>query len=142
MQNTTLFERIPELKEKLTSLVVHKKKLRALENYSEVNYFQHNDYLGLIKKCLNDGFLDDRESEFLTYMIQKYDVNFLDWSHRTKWLKEEMDRLASLAFHMEQHEQMKKYQAISYSKITHMTPANAAFDMVARQHVAQHSCRV
>ena len=62
MQNTTLFERIPELKEKFTTLAVHKKKLRALENYSEVKHLQHNDYLGLIKKCLNDGFLDEKES--------------------------------------------------------------------------------
>lgn len=142
MQNTTLFERIPELKEKFTTLAVHKKKLRALENYSEVNHFQHNDYLGLIKKCLNDGFLDEKESEFLTYMIQKYDVNFLDWSHKTKWLKEEMDRLARLSFYLDQHDQMKKYQALNYSKITRMTTASAAFDMVAAQHVPQHSCRV
>jgi len=83
-------------KEKFQHLLVHKKKLLALDNISQAVPFQHNDYLILIKRCLRDGFLGPEESSFLVYLVGKYfsDKNFLDWSHQTKWLKTEMRRLA------------------------------------------------
>ena len=41
---------------------------------------------------MDDGFLGDKEDEFLGYLLDKYEVNFLDWAHKTKWLKQEMKR--------------------------------------------------
>lgn len=95
MQTQYLFDKVSDLKDKLKNLFTHKKKLKALDNYSEVVPFQHKDYLKLIKKCMADGFLADEEIAFLNYMIKKYEVNYLEWSHKTKWLKQEMNRLAN-----------------------------------------------
>jgi hypothetical protein len=92
---TTLFNKISDLKDKFYKFVGHTKKVRALENLSSVSHFNHKGYLALIKNCMNDGFLGEKESEFLGYMVSKYfsDKNFLDWSHKTPWLKEEMKKL-------------------------------------------------
>jgi len=90
-----ILEKVDELKHKFYNFFVHRKKLRALQNYSEAsNQFTHHNYLGLIKKCLADGFLTVKEADFLSYMLEKYEINFLDWSHRTLWLKEEMRKMA------------------------------------------------
>lgn len=91
-----LFDKLSELKEKFKSFFVSKKKLKALENYAEVAPFQHRSYIGLIKKCMNDGFLGEKETDFLSYMIDKCEINFLDWAHKTKWLKKEMRRVAAV----------------------------------------------
>lgn len=98
MNNATLFDRIEELKEKFCNFFQHRKKLKALENYSTVVPFHHKKYLYLIKNCMDDGFLEQKEAEFLDYMLTKYEVNYLDWSHRTKWLKGEMHKLAEKHF--------------------------------------------
>jgi hypothetical protein len=89
-----LFDKVAQFKEKFKSFFIHKKKLQALENYSECSTsFKHKSYLPLMKKCLNDGFLGDKESDFLVYMIERYEVNFLDWCHRTPWLKRKMNNM-------------------------------------------------
>jgi hypothetical protein len=93
---TYLFDRLEEFREKFDHLIVHKKKILALDNLSQAVPFQHNDYLILIKKCVKHGFLSPEETSFLVYLVGKYfgDKNFLDWSHRTPWLKTEMRRLS------------------------------------------------
>lgn len=90
-----IFEKLEELKNKFTGYLGHKKKLAALDNYSEVVPFHHKGYLILIKNCMQEGFLGQQESDFLAYMVEKYfkDTNYLDWSHKTHWLKSEMARL-------------------------------------------------
>lgn len=94
MSNTYLFERVGELKNKFFNLFQHKKKIRALENYSEVAPFHHKKYLHMIESCIDDGFLEDKETEFLDHMLQKYEVNYLDWAHKTRWLKQTMEDMA------------------------------------------------
>lgn len=44
---------------------------------------------------MSNGFLGDQEADFLNHMVDKYFVqyNFLDWTHKTQWLKAEMTRL-------------------------------------------------
>ena len=95
MSNTYLFDKVSELREKFSTLFKHKKKLKALENYSNAAPFQHKKYLHLIKTCMDDGFLQDKEADFLDHMLKKYEVNFLDWSHKTRWLKNEIKKMAS-----------------------------------------------
>lgn len=95
MSSTYLFDKIPDLKEKFKNFFSHKKKMQALDNYSYCAPFQHRDYLLLIKKCMLHGFLGEKEADFLCYMVEKYAINFLDWSHKTNWLKQEMNKLAS-----------------------------------------------
>ena len=131
MSGETLFDRPEEFKEKLDNFIVHKKKLYALNNYSEVVPFQHKDYLILIKRCMADGFLGEKEADFLCYMLEKYKVDFLEWSHRTPWLKKEMLRLAS------KYETFKEPVAtqgiFDFAKIAH-TKASLPFDLMAQKH--------
>jgi hypothetical protein len=89
-----LFEKATELKDKFKSLFQHKKKIAALENYSMAASFTHRNQLVLIKNCVNDGFLDEEETRFLEYMLKKYELNYLDWSHKTKWLKNQIRNMA------------------------------------------------
>ena len=90
MQKESLFDKVFELKDKFKSFFQHRKKIIALENFSSAGKFPHHNYLGLVKECMNEGFLGERESEFLDYMLGRYELNYLDWAHRTKWLKKEI----------------------------------------------------
>lgn len=89
----SILEKVDMLKQKFKHFFTHKKKLRALENYSEVAEFHHKDYLPLIQKCMEDGFLGQAEGDFLGHLIDRYQLDFLTWAHRTKWVKEEMSRI-------------------------------------------------
>lgn len=95
MPSTYLFDQVSSLKEKFKIFLSHRKKMQALDNYSSCAPFQHRDFLILIKRCMRDGFLGEKEGEFLAYMVEKYAINFLDWSHKTPWLKSEMKRLSA-----------------------------------------------
>lgn len=95
MKNNNIFEEVSKLKENLTDCFQHKKQIRALENFSVAAEFKHLNYLPLIKKCIQAGFLDKEEKMFLSHLLKKYEINYLDWSHRTKWLKKEMEARSS-----------------------------------------------
>ncbi len=86
-----LFEKIGLLKEKFVSFFQSEKKVKAIENFTGGQYFPHKDYLTLIKRCMNDGFLEEKEAGFLDHMLSKYEINYLEWSHRTKWIKEQIE---------------------------------------------------
>lgn len=90
MQTDYLLDKVGELKEKFKSFFQHRKKIAALENFSVTDRFSHRNYLMLVKTCMNEGFLGHQESDFLDYMLNRYELNYLDWSHKTKWLKSEM----------------------------------------------------
>jgi hypothetical protein len=110
MISVNFFDKIGELKEKFKRFFYHKKKLQALENISSVIPFQHKDYLILIKRCMDGGFLGEHEADFLSYMIDKYfsEQNFLDWTHKTRWLKGEILRLSG-QFDEKQFKQMTMF---------------------------------
>lgn len=93
MKKENFFNRVSELKDKFVAFFQHRKKVSALENYSLTGRFEHRNYLGLVKECLNDGFLGDEESKFLDHMLGRYEMHYLDWAHRTRWLKTEVSRL-------------------------------------------------
>jgi hypothetical protein len=97
MTSVAFFNQFSQLKEKFRNFFTHKKKVTALDNYSTVVPIKHKDYLVLIKKCLSSGFLGHKEADFLSYLIDKYfgEENFIDWTHRTRWLKSEMLRLSN-----------------------------------------------
>jgi len=129
-----LFDKIGVLKEKFKDFFTHKKKFQALENYSTAVPFQHKDYLFLIKKCMADGFLGEKEAEFLCYMIEKYQVNFLDWSHKTKWLKGEIERLSS---HYNPPQQKPTFD---YQNLSPKMDSAVPFELLA-QHQKQQMAR-
>ena len=90
MKKEFLFDKLSELKDKFKGFFQHRKKIAALENYSSAGKFYHKNYLSLVKECMNEGFLEEQESSFLDHMLQRYELNYLDWAHRTKWLKNEI----------------------------------------------------
>ena len=89
-----IFEKLLSLKEKFKSLFISKKKLKALENYSSCAPFKYTNSLALIKNCMEEGFLNDKGADFLTSMLDEYELNFLDWAHKTKWLKSKMKEVS------------------------------------------------
>jgi hypothetical protein len=140
MATTYLFDKVSELKEKFRHFWHHRKKLQALENYSQVVPFQHKDYLILIKRCMSDGFLGEEEAKFLCYMTDKYfsEQNFLDWTHKTKWLKGEISRLAD-------HYQEKEYKQMTFfdfDKLNSSMSSNVPFELLAKHQKQQVSRRV
>lgn len=90
MQKENLLDHLIELKDRFKSFFQHKKKVTALENFSDTDGFGHRPYLDLVKHCMHQGFLGEKESDFLDHMLSRYEINYLDWSHRTKWLKGEI----------------------------------------------------
>lgn len=44
---------------------------------------------------MKDGFLGPQEADFLNHIVDTYfvDYHFLDWTHRTPWLKQEIKHL-------------------------------------------------
>jgi hypothetical protein len=94
MTTTYFLDKAYDLKNKFKKFFISKKKLKALSNYAEAVPTKHKTYLTLIKKCSDDGFLGEREADFLSYMIDLYDINYLDWSHKTRWLKQKITTLA------------------------------------------------
>lgn len=131
----TLLDNISVLKEKFKNFFLHKKKLQALENYSCAVPFQHKDYLLLIKRCMADGFLGEKEADFLCYMIEKYEVNFLDWSHKTKWLKGEIERLA--ANYRKEQGVPQQMSMFDFSQLRPSMASNVPFELLAKQQGAR-----
>lgn len=92
MENESLFDNLSGLKEKFQHFYQHRKKITALENYSSTVKFHHKSYLALIKECMKEGFLGEEEMMFLEFMLKRYELNYLDWAHRTKWLKDILEQ--------------------------------------------------
>lgn len=88
------FEKIWLLKEKFMSLFQHQKKIRAIENFTAGDFFPHKSYLTLIKQCMSDGFLEEKEASFLDHMLTKYEIIYLDWAYKTKWVKQQIMKKA------------------------------------------------
>lgn len=130
-----LFDKITVLKEKFKDFFTHKKKFQALENYSSAVPFEHKDYLLLIKRCMADGFLGEKEADFLCYMLDKYQVNHLDWSHKTKWLKGEIERLSC---HYKPKEVMP---AFDFSMLSPKMDSKIPFELLAQHQKQQQSRR-
>jgi hypothetical protein len=83
------------LQNKFRKFLMQRKQLRALRNYSQVGRFQHSGYLNLISKCMDDSFLGEKEADFLSHLVEKYNINVLDWSYKTPWLKTQMRKMAA-----------------------------------------------
>ena len=86
-----------EFKSKFSSFFVHRKKVRALENYREATNFEGYKYIGILKELLKDGFLDSEEEHFLDYQIKKAEICAYTWAHKTKWVKNEIVRMRFFA---------------------------------------------
>ncbi len=93
MNVSKYFDNIHEFKNKLTHVTQQLKKLKALRNYSEASPLKHFRYVELLQHCVENNFLTSTEENFLEYMIQKYEIDYLDWAHKTPWLKRQIQNL-------------------------------------------------
>jgi hypothetical protein len=89
--------KIEQFKDKFVNFLKQKKKLKALENLSSCKRFANWNYIQMLKQCFESGFLEEPEENFLNHMIEKnfQELEYLAWSHKTRWLKKQMSELAS-----------------------------------------------
>jgi hypothetical protein len=90
MHRENLFEKTEQLKSLFKDFFQHKKKVAALENYAQMAGTDYKSELQLIKSCLKTRFLSKKGADFLEELIDEHHVNYLDWSHRTKWVKSQI----------------------------------------------------
>ncbi len=87
-----IFDTMHEFKEMFKRLFVFKKKLKALENFSETTNFSHKNQLKLLRDCVESGIPDEKDEEYLSHLLNRYQLRWLDWAHKTNWLKAEIKR--------------------------------------------------
>lgn len=125
--------KLDEFKQKFKSFLLHKKKVKALENYAACHCNVKRGWVQLLRECLNCGFLEPKEEEFLDHMINKthLEIEYLTWCHRTKWLKSHMQELAGEM--MQKNEQIM----IDFSKLDRAPEGYMPLNMVARHKQQQ-----
>lgn len=85
-----ILEKLGDLKDWFRRFRICKKKFQALKNYSEAAPFHHREHLALIEKCLYKNDTGEEVANFLSYLVDQYEINYLSWSHRTQSLKKKM----------------------------------------------------
>lgn len=68
------------------------KKVKALKNLETcVNFAtRHKSSLKCIKSFLRFGYLETEDETYLTYLLDRYEIDYLDWSYRSPWTKEQI----------------------------------------------------
>jgi len=95
MKSSTI-EKLCEFKDKFGRFFVHKKKLKALSNYSSTLPIEknHKTAIKLIETFADAGFLEEEDVTYLNHLLERYEVKFTEWAHKTKWLQQHMKKLA------------------------------------------------
>lgn len=97
MNGEQIFEHMAELKIKFKDFFQQRKQMTALENHSIVKAFNEaeREVFGTIRYCMKGAFLEDEDAEWIAKKLKKLEINYLDWAHRTKWLKEQLNQAQS-----------------------------------------------
>lgn len=120
MSSTCLFEKVTELKESFKKSFIHRKKHKSLKTYSEVVDLpeEQTAAMSLLEYKMKSGFLSDKLASFLDVFLEENEINFLDWSHKTKWLKNKIQEMKkdqvlakTVQLTMFDYPQMKQYAA-------------------------------
>lgn len=117
-----------DFKNKFDRFVIHRKKIKALENLNLTGRFHNQDELQLIKRCLNRGFLSQKAEAYLEEMIEEYELDYLHWTYKTKWLKGEIERLSRTVSPLMQPQlyfDFNKERKVSTSVPTYLLPQNS-----------------
>ena len=90
MLGEQIFERIADLKVKFKDFFQQRKQMTALQNHSLVKRFtaKEQDIFDTVKSCMKGSFLEDEDAEWITKKLDRMQINYLDWAHKTKWLKQ------------------------------------------------------
>lgn len=93
MKGEQIFEKMSELKEKFRDFFQQRKQMTALENHSCVQHFNsaEQEVFEVIKYCMKGSFLQDEDAEWISRKLNRLQINYLDWAHKTKWLKEQIE---------------------------------------------------
>jgi len=134
-----IFEKVCVLKDKFKTFFGQKKKIAALENYAIRIPAYHRPYLTLIRQCMNDGFLDQEEGEFLNHMTNKYfsEKNYLDYAHNTRWLRKEIGRLKKESMPMHQHPEL-----FNWDKVNNVPSMHVPYEVLATNQPTQQAKRI
>ena len=92
MENQEQVENFVEYQKQFKRFFQHRKKIRALENFSATLpvKFQHKKMLAFAKEALNEGFLCESGHMFLEDVLKEFQLHYLTWARRTKWVKDKM----------------------------------------------------
>jgi hypothetical protein len=71
---------------------VNTRKYTALINYTQAagTYWRERSYLELLGKCIDNGFLTQKGSEFLQELIETKKLDYLTWSFKTPWVRKKI----------------------------------------------------
>jgi len=91
-----LVQKLIDFDIKFKAYFIHKKKLKAMNNYAEVADLEkkHIIAMKLIENFASGGFLEEEDVEYLNKLLARYEVKFSEWSHKTKWLKGHMKSIS------------------------------------------------
>lgn len=94
MEKSPFGMEIEEIKEKFSKFYQHRKQINALQNYNLVKSMsrQENKLFRCVKECIQIGFLDGADESYLSHLLEKMEINYLDWSHKTKWVKSQISK--------------------------------------------------
>lgn len=94
MTSEKIFGKISDLKQKFKNFFQQRKQIAALENYSRVKKFSVAEtvVMDTIKFCMKGQFLEEEDNKWIQGKLKRIEINYLDWSHRTRWLKQEIEK--------------------------------------------------
>jgi len=105
---------VKEFKDKFFDFRKHQKKVKALQNLSEVENFAYQHHLDLIKLCMEKDFLEKEEADFLDFMLLKYNIDWKYWYHKSPYLKRIMHKRR--LHRLEEEERVKKQLEFSFTR--------------------------
>lgn len=80
--------KMEEIQAKMDRHFQHEQILKGMLKYDESNTFNSDPFLLLLRECAKKNFLDEREAEFLLYILNKYEKQGMEsyclWSTKTK----------------------------------------------------------
>lgn len=79
-----------KLKEKFLEDLQDKKKIQALLHLSQARNYRQQNLVKLVAQDYKTGFLEPQEQVFLDYVLEKHQIDYLNWCHKTRGTKREM----------------------------------------------------
>lgn len=67
-----------------------KKKIQALQNLALAKRYRQINLVKIVAEDYKHGFLEMEERNFLDFVLKRHALDYLSWSHRTRWLKQEI----------------------------------------------------
>ena len=90
--------KLTALKEKYFTYTDQRKKIKALDNISSCSEIptmkSPGKFIWIIKEILKEDTLDQKQADFLDHMLKLTQKDYLLWCYRTRYVKDEMSRLA------------------------------------------------